>query len=310
MTKALFNKHLQSTVFTFSILLVFSNVKAQSYLPLLQEKTEWHFTTCFNGCGTDVYFVEDDTLISGKNYKILDGYHYISRSFLVREDTANRKVYFVFLNNGKLDPEILLYDFALIIGDSVKLSNPISPFPSAPGYYTLDSIASRMVQNSQQRRFFYLSANDPNTAFVNGAVWVEGIGSLSLINAPGGFPDVNDVGKVSCVFKNGELIYHQADSIAECNEVYNLSNTNTYPLNYNLNIYPTLVRNRIHIEGETEIAMLQILNAQGLNCTLQSWDKSPPGKLELKLNHLANGPYILQLVDKNGKRSSHKFYKL
>src|SRR5690606_34695613 len=35
--------------------------------------------------------------------------------------------------------------------------------------------------------------------------------SLSLINAPGGFPDINQVGIVTCFFKNGELFFSKVE---------------------------------------------------------------------------------------------------
>ena len=61
---------------------------------------------------------------------------------------------------------------------------------------------------------FYLSSL---SQLVNeSAVWIEGIGSLSLINAPGGTPDVNGSGKLSCYFNDGNLVYSKLDSISQC----------------------------------------------------------------------------------------------
>ena len=39
---------------------------------------------------------------------------------------------------------------------------------------------------------------------------------MSLINAPGGTPDVNGSGKLSCYFNDGNLVYSQLDSISQC----------------------------------------------------------------------------------------------
>lgn len=55
--------------------------QAQEYVPMLNGTNEWKVTNCFFGCITDTYFTDGDTLVDGLNYKILDGYHYISRSF-------------------------------------------------------------------------------------------------------------------------------------------------------------------------------------------------------------------------------------
>ena len=57
-------------------------------------------------------------------------------------------------------------------------------------------------------------------------IWFEGIGSLSMINAPGGTPNINGAGKLSCYFKNNTLIYFQLDSISSCNSIItNLNET-------------------------------------------------------------------------------------
>ena len=110
--------------------------------------------------------------------------------------------------------EVVLYDFDLQQGDSIDIKNPISPFLSNPGFYIVDSIVSQQLNDGLFYDFFYLSSLSP---LINeSAVWIEGIGSLSLINAPGGTPNVNGSGKLSCYFNNGTLIYSQLDSISSC----------------------------------------------------------------------------------------------
>ena len=189
---------------------------------MLDHESEWQLTVCNNGCITDVYFTDGDTTYNNYNYKILNGYHYISKTFWLRENIQTQKVYLSFLQNNNRK-EVLLYDFDLEIGDSIDINNPISPFVSNPGYYILDSIVSYQLNDGLFYDHFYLSSL---SLLVNeNAVWVEGIGSLSLINAPGGTPNVNGAGKLSCYFNNGNLIYSQLDSITSC--VYanpNLSN--------------------------------------------------------------------------------------
>ncbi|MBV1924471.1 MAG: hypothetical protein KUG68_10645, partial [Flavobacteriaceae bacterium] len=45
---------------------------------------------------------------------------------------------------------------------------------------------------------------------------IEGVGSLSIITAPSGDADINEVGHLSCFFKNGESFYSNLDSIEGC----------------------------------------------------------------------------------------------
>jgi len=77
-------------------------VNAQNYKPLLDDTNEWNFTNCYFGCLTDIYYTDGDTLVAGNNFKILDGYHYISRDFLIREELSNQRAYLRKLNNNTI----------------------------------------------------------------------------------------------------------------------------------------------------------------------------------------------------------------
>lgn len=196
----------------------FVSASAQDYIPLLDDSNEWHLTSCYYGCITDVYNTDGDTLVDQKAYKILTGYHFISRTFLLREESASRKVYLKLLQPG-INKEYLLYDFSLQIGDSIDMKNPITPFPTNAGYYKLDSIINRPMANSVNSRHFYLSPSSSNTISTTPAIWIEGVGSLSILTAPSGYPDINGVGHLSCSFKNGELFYSNLDSISSCDPI-------------------------------------------------------------------------------------------
>ena len=203
------------------LIVLFSNcfsIFGQDYKPLLDNYNEWHLTSCFFGCLSDVYYTNGDTIVDGNNYKILDGFHYISRTFLLREELLDRKVYMNIVNPSG-NNEYLLYDFSMVIGDSIDMKNPISPFLENAGYYRLDSIIPRPLVDGNDYRHFYFSPSPSNTISTTNAVWVEGAGSLSLINAPSGFPDINSAGHLSCSFKNSELFYSNLDSIDSCEPV-------------------------------------------------------------------------------------------
>jgi len=197
----------------FIFLISFQKTFSQSYNKMLSNNIEWQLTSCNNGCVTDIYFIDGDTTHNSFNYSILNGYHFISKTFWLRESTENQKVYLSFLQNN-IRKEVLLYDFDMQKGDSINISNPISPFVTNPGYYIVDSLGSLQLQNGLNHEVFYLSSL---SASINeSAVWIEGIGSLSLVNAPGGTPNVNGAGKLSCYFNNGVLVYSQLDSINSC----------------------------------------------------------------------------------------------
>ncbi|WP_203295822.1 T9SS type A sorting domain-containing protein [Luteirhabdus pelagi] len=202
-----------------ALMLIGKTVYAQDYTPLLNNYNEWQVTTCFSGCITDAYYTDGDTIVDGQHYKILDGYHYISRGFLLREEIENRKIYLTTITPQGVD-DYLLYDFSLEVGDSIDIVNPITPFPRDGGYYVLDSIIPRPLVDGNDYRYFYLSPAESNTETDEDPVWIEGVGSLSLINAAGGTPDINEVGALSCFFKDGELFYSNLDSISECTPTF------------------------------------------------------------------------------------------
>jgi hypothetical protein len=174
--------------------------RAQAYKPLLDEFNEWHFTTCFSGCNTSVYFTAGDTVIGGTTCKILDGYHYISRTFLLYEDVANRQVTLIKINPTKTDA-FLLYDFSKNEGDTMELFNPNSPFIEDPGFFQLDSIRLRPLEDGNPYRHFYWSPTASNNMYNAHPVWVEGVGALSLINGAGAQPDFNSAGQLSCFLR-------------------------------------------------------------------------------------------------------------
>lgn len=249
-------------VFSLAVLSAF-NAFSQNYEPLLNEMNEWHFTNCFGSCTTVDYFTDGDTTVNGEVYKILDGYHYVSRTFLLREDSNARKVYM-----GKIDPgtgtlsTYLLYNFALQEGDTTDLLNPFSPFPLHVGYFRLDSIRIRTLSNGNAYRHFYFAPTASNTQYNSHPVWVEGVGSLSLINAPGGEPDINNAGQLSCFFKNSDLFYADLDSIQGCVANYYLG-VEEVAVGV-LSIFPNPSKGNIMISGkEFSSGTWKLFNALG-----------------------------------------------
>ena len=63
---------------------------------MLDHSSEWQLTVCNNGCITDIYYTDGDTTYNNNNYKILNGYHYISKTFWLRENIQNEQVYLSF----------------------------------------------------------------------------------------------------------------------------------------------------------------------------------------------------------------------
>lgn len=262
--------------------------QAQPYKPLLDNLNEWHFTTCFSGCNTDVYYTDGDTIVGGKTYKILDGYHYISRTFLLIEDVPNRTVTLAKINPTKID-EFLLYDFAKNEGDTMELFNPNSPFIQEPGFFQLDSIRLRPLEDGNSYRHFYWSPTPGNTTYNAYPVWVEGVGSLSLINAAGAEPDFNGVGQLNCFFKNSDAFYVNLDSVISCEPIHVLGISEFK--NSKWNIYPNPSSDIIQITGLKEETSVEIISCTGEVIKLGEISDQNP----LDISSLKDGIYFIRV---------------
>jgi hypothetical protein len=203
-------------VILFFCFLVATPMIPQDYTPMLAGTNEWHLTYCFEGdCSEDVYYTDGEMEVQGNIYKVLDGYHYISREFLLREELEEKQVYLATIFGGVFR-EYLLYDFSLVIGDEFEMTNPITPFPEDGGMFTLDDIQMVALADGNLYKHYYFSPSPGNTASTWNAIWVEGVGSLSLPNAPGGDPSTTSAGRVSCAFRNGAIFYTDFELVEDC----------------------------------------------------------------------------------------------
>lgn len=258
---------------------------------MLGNSNEWQFTTCHFGCITDIYYTNGDTVVNGKSYKILDGYHYINRNVLLREDVIEQKVYITITFPQFMD-DLLLYDFSLKEGDSIQMRNPMSPFPVNGGYFLLDSIRLTPLADGNPYRHFYFSPTASNTQSSQNAIWVEGVGSLSMINAPGGHPNINEVGHLSCSFKNLELRYSNLDSISVCKPAF--LNTSSFDLiTENVEIFALSERNHFLLSPTKSVQSITVFDLSGKKTSSLSYLNQD--KIQLDLSTFRSGVYILRV---------------
>lgn len=273
--------------FIFCCLSVFG----QTYTPLLDNENEWQFTTCFGGCITDIYYTDGDTLVNNKIHKILDGYHYISRTFLLHEKVDEKKVYLTKISPDRID-EYLLYDFSLEEGATIEMKNPITPFPEEGGLFVLDSIRNNEIWDGALRKHFYFSPHETNLVSTQNAVWVEGVGSLSMINAPGGHPDINGVGLLNCFFKNAELFYSNLTVEVPVCEPTVLS----FPDNNRSEVivyYPENDKKSCYLKNTKEVKSVELYDLSGRKLII--FTNSLQEEIRLDLNEFSTGMYVLKL---------------
>lgn len=287
--------------YLFFLLFFGWGIKAQTYTSMLDNRNEWQVINCYQeDCFKDIYYTDGDTIVNGKSHKILDGYHYISRSFLLREELDVRKVYLTTLINNQTD-EYLLYDFSLQEGDSIEMKNPITPFPPNGGYYKLDSIRTKPILGNNMGKFYYFSAAESNDSpETYKPIWVEGVGSLSIVTAPGGHPNYYGVGQVSCFFKNGNLFYFDDAMQNSCDSIFSTRDLNN---DFQVKFH---VQNQIGIlQSQEGIQLMEIYDWQGRKVHQENGKNQK--NLIFNLSSLSNGHYILGLKTVNNKVKSIKF---
>lgn len=179
----------------FCLSFISGNVFSQNYVPFPDSSAQWNVKFGWYGSpnwGVDetaIFFIDGDTLISGNIYSKIFLYHGgpaidTSNSYYVgaiREQ--NKKIFFRIIPNPWTSPpameyyptncnsqsdtaDFLLYDFNLIVGDTIRNGFTV---------FVINSIDSVLVQSTYRKRF---NISNNNIMWTNlYEEWIEGIGS-------------------------------------------------------------------------------------------------------------------------------------
>ncbi|MBL0104790.1 MAG: T9SS type A sorting domain-containing protein [Bacteroidetes bacterium] len=283
--------------------LFYCSVSAQQYSPMLETTNHWtivgnglvvaphhssnpcsypYFGTGFQSYD---YMTGSDTLINGLTYKTVllndHNFTYSCDFGYVREDTSSKKIYFV---DNLSNPEVLLYDFSMSVGDSMNTSFIVQGGYFADGYYTVDSISSISIAGGN-RRVFHLSNH--TTSWSHDMTWIESIGCMenpfypyssnfmsgSFANCPGSFHSyieyvscyehVNKVYLDSCAFaaamSNSCFLVEDSCSYFDvCGSVNELKNVKTFSLSPNPTHDVTRINFDISQSGEYQFSVVSI----------------------------------------------------
>ena len=149
-----------------------------------------------------------DSVIDGKLY-------YRMGSFLMREDTINKKVYAQELGLGW--PDTLLYDFNLNIGESAAHCAEFSVgnlFPDAV-VTNIDSVLIGTYRKRWEIKYSPLIENGDSITY-----WIEGIGSDNGIYNPFSSWYWPDIRRLVCYSENENVLYSDLEFWYDCSEVF------------------------------------------------------------------------------------------
>lgn len=260
------------------------SVNGQSYYPMLGDTNTWYYYHCFEGCYTDIYCTNGDTVIGGLNYKVIGYCDMQTWGAFFREDTIEKKVYQRYNQNV----ELLMYDFSLQVGDSILLQDYFYNSVTNIGWYHLDSIKLVNISVGNRKSF-----NFHNTFNNNPLLWIEGVGTLGYpFQSYSNYAPSWD--EVSCFYRNDTLIYQSqfSQQSGTCNiwVSINENESNSFEL------FPNPTTNEIVVSNSTMFKNYKLYDLLGK--TLMSNDICENNFI-IDLKSLPSGIYLLKLTDNN-----------
>lgn len=218
---------MKKTIYQLSLLLLLAiarTAKAQEFLPLVKDNTEWNIMW-YNASQspfdriTESLQLEGDTLLDDMLYKKVmrklssetQYWHgtteYYSLYGLIREEPSGK----VFYRPISQDTTYLLYDFGMNVNDTALMRYRQSPYSINNVIIRIDSITTQYIAG-MNRRLYYVSSKNYNGfpsewRWLN--TWIEGIGAFEGLlyschcTECGGVP----INKLLCYHEDNELLY-------------------------------------------------------------------------------------------------------
>ncbi len=237
-----------------------------------------------------------DTTIASFQYKkimrsddefMTSWYHY--NNYYIREDTSKK----VFLNLNDGNPDKLIYDFGVNIGDTVTIEYPVIINVVVDTMYSVNILGlnrNKIVIDESGCKYELIEGIG-NTTLENSQISICGL----FIPATGLCPAVGgDHKEILCVKEDGNLIY-QNPNYTEC---FYITNVTFNRLNNTVNIYPNPANTEINIElaKNNENTKIEIFNNIG-QIVYSADTKNNIEKIDI--SKLSSGMYFVKLSNRN-----------
>ena len=288
----------------FFLLIISISVRGQTnvYHPFPDSNAVWNIDyVVWLGCGTISfpytryerysYILNSDTTINNLQYHKVEipfveincvtafPHNLAGYKGCLREDTAARKIYFIYPNDSV---DSLLFDFTLLIGDSVK--GVLVYGPSCFHPYVVSETDSILINNNYRKRWTITSQFGP------GQYIIEGIGSAGgliesicqVIDGPESW--------LTCFRQDGITIY--PNSTINCNLIDGIINVSDE--NISLTLSPNPATSEIKIENsKSKIEGVEIYDVVGEKHRTPSLSKGEG--VSVDVSSLASGIYFVLL---------------
>ena len=290
-----------------------ASAQTSAYHPFPDSNASWCILTgCLDGsCNGDYGYIVDrlmgDTIVDGMLYhKVQETYFPSSNnncctpplglgSGYLREDTANRKVYWRVDSMGQ---DTLLYDFSLQIGDTLNGLMGSCPIP-----WVVQTIDSTIVGSDYHKRINF----DADTC--NGFSIIEGIGSTQgLTNCP--YSPFEMATILQCVTVADELVYSLVcgSALNPCEGLSNIISMPYVQRTSNVQVTPNPTTGLLRLDGPVGQAPFEVTV---MDMAGQVVDKKmiPALPAIINVSSLSKGAYSLRIIQRDGNASHVKFIR-
>lgn len=280
-----------------------TNGQTNNYYPFPEGNAVWNINYSLNcfwaGIANENYSIEiaNDTLINFITYHTLKTFYiesfstgtcgttggpvYIYRG-AIRQDTSLKKVFIVPPDSSN---EELLYDFNMIVGDTVR--GYLEPYPNIATSDVVISIDSILI-GSQYRKQWNINQG-------YGISIIEGIGCTFGLTEPSPQNVIDGPGfNLTCFSENGSTIYPNSSST--CNLINSIHKDVMSEKVFT--IFPNPNSGNLTVKlNSTELSKLELFNIYGQLI----WTKIVDLKSEFEINILNKGLYFIVGYDHNGR---------
>ena len=255
---------------------------------ILDENNRWNYICCYGpSSSTSIFKIGGDTLINDLVYKkilwtgdsTLNEWR-LFNSFM-REDSLGR----VYVNETYLQSgEILLYDFNMQIGDTLRLDRSCA--------YKLDTIDTINLENGEIRKRMVFNVAEHWSSNMESIIWIEGMGALrnGFWDYYPGYCSTDNNYSLRCYFYQEEITYREFPWAC----IY--TNTQEEQLEIALTLYPNPADETLYLNFEESVT-IQNINIISIDGKIkQAFNASE----EIAVGHLAPGIYYLVIQTDEG----------